>query len=215
MEANRPFRIIPTGSILTAFRSVVIVAGVFLVFARAAFGVTIPTPVNWSTGATTQFASPLPFGSVATTFTSYSGVAIPYVTGTFYVGTSGTYSATLTSTPLSNGIEILTGTFAPSTGTPTTPLANFFLAEQDGATTTLAAIPLQAGVQYSYLLVFTIGSTGSGTFTLSGPGCLSLGSNTCSAVQPVPTLEPGAFALLAVLVGVSGIFFLRRPRTQA
>jgi hypothetical protein len=203
-----------TRSILTTFRIAVLAAGVFFAFASAAFGVTIPTPVNWSTGVTTQYALPLPFGSVATTLTSYSGFANPYVTGTFYVGTSGTYSATLTSAPFANGIEILTGTFAPSTGTPTTPLANFFLAEQDGASTTLS-IPLQAGVQYSYLLLFSFATTGSGTFTLSGPGCISLGSNTCSAVLPVPTLEPGAFALLAVLIAVSGIFFLRRPRTQA
>ena len=193
----------PTRSIQTTFRLEVFAVGGLLVFANAAFGVTIPTPVNWSTGVTTQYALPLPFGSVATTLTSYSGFANPYVTGTFYVGTSGTmYSATLTSAPFANGIEILTGTFAPSIGTPTTPLANFFEAEQNGSTTTLASIPLQAGVQYSYLLLFSFASTGSGTFTLSGPGRISLGSNTCSSVVAVPTLEPGAFALLAVLVAV-------------
>jgi hypothetical protein len=197
---------------LSKLRISVFVVGLGVFLANAAIGATVPITFNFTSGSTTQYPFPLPFGSVATTFTSYSGGAAPYGTGIFYVGTSGTYSATLSSAPNSNGIFILTGTFAPSTSTPTTPLANFIQGEQNGALTTLAAIPLTAGVQYSYLAVFNPPNA-TATLTLTGPGCISFGTNNCAGAQPVPTLGPGGLALLTMLIALSGMFLLtgRRP----
>jgi len=193
---------------LSKLRIGVFVVGLGVCFANTIIGATVPITFNFS--GTTQFPLPLPFGSLGTTFTSYGG-GNPFSTGTFYVGTSGAYSATLSSTP-SNGIFMLTGTFSPSSSTPTTPLANFFQGEQNGSLTTLAAIPLTAGVQYSYLAVFNP-PNGTATLTLTGPGCISFGTNNCAGAQPVPTLGPGGLALLTMLIALSGTFLLtsRRP----
>ncbi len=201
-----------TRSILTNFRSAVLAVGATLVFSGAAFADTVPITLNWTIGVESQFPQPVFFGAQTSNFTFYSP-AFPYALGTFYVGTTGTYSASMNTPGFDNLVYLLTGTFAPSGGVPTTPLSNFFAGEFNIPTTTISAT-LQAGVQYSYVVFFTQAApSGSGVLTLSGPGCISLGANNCSVV-PAPTLEPGPLALLAILVAVSGMFFLRRrPRT--
>jgi len=54
---------------------------------------------TFSSVVTTEFATPLPVASVGTTFTGYNAIPVPYITGTLYVGASGTYSATLSGVP--------------------------------------------------------------------------------------------------------------------
>ena len=164
----------------------------------------------------TQYATPLPAVTVGTTFTAYSGVGVEYATGTFSVTTSGVYSATLTppTSPTGNGVEILTGVFSPSvTPAPTTPLSNFFAALQSGYATTIPSLTLTAGTQYSYLLLFNPGFTGTPTFTVSGPGCISLGgSSSCAAV---PTLTPFAIAALSILImGLAAFMLVKRSPTH-
>lgn len=190
-----------------ARRTCVLLSALLLVLTGSAAAQSASIPVSWSTAAVTQYPTPLPVGTVNTAFTGYSGVAIPYVLGTFTVTATGTYSASLTGVTIPNGVAILTGTFAPSSGTPATPPSAFIAGEQTGGTTTLPALSLQAGVLYSYLLLFEIGTTGSGgTFTISGPGSVCLGGS-CSSV---PVLSPIALGALMVLLAASAVFLLAR-----
>lgn len=131
------------------------------------------------------------------------------------MGTSGTYTATLNPNQvIANGIELLTGVFSPSVSTPTTPLSNFFAATQNVSTTTvLSGVPLTAGTQYSYLLLFNP-SSGTATFTISGPGCISFGSNTCQ--NSVPAITPEALAALAIMIaGIAAYMMMKRPSAHS
>jgi hypothetical protein len=197
-----------TRSILTNFRSAVLAVGATLVFSGAAFADTVAIPVSWLIGVESEFPTPVPaLGVLGTTFTGYT-TSFPYALGTFSVGTTGSYTVSLSTPGFNNFIYLLTGTFAPSGATPTTPVANFFAGEVNVNTTTYSTT-LQAGVQYSYVLFFTQAApSGSATFTITGPGCIGLGGSNC--LVAAPTLGPGPLALLAILVAVSGMFFLRR-----
>ena len=162
--------------------------------------------MTWSLAAQTDFPIPIgPLGALDTTFTAYS-FAFPYTTGTFYVGTTGSYTVSLPTPGVNNLVYLLTGPLTIAGPTPTNPLTDFFAGEINTNTTTFSTT-LQAGQQYSYVLYFTT-NAGSSTFTISGPGCISLGGNNCTV--GAPTLEPGPLALLAILVAASGLFFLRR-----
>jgi hypothetical protein len=188
-----------------------------LLLVNPAFGqYTVSITPTFTTTPLTQFAIPLPIGTVGTTFTAYSsGGGVEYVTGTFSVATSGVYSATLTPTSsMANGVEILTGVFSPSvTPPPTTPLSNFFAGIQTGSTTTIPSLTLTGGTQYSYLLLFNPGYTGTPTFTVSGPGCISLGGNSSCAA--VPTLTPFAIAALSILImGLAAFMLVKRSPTH-
>jgi hypothetical protein len=203
-----------TRSILTSFRSAVLAVGATLVFSGMAFGATVAVPLSWTIGVETDFPIPIgPLGTLDTTFTAYS-FPFPYATGTFYVGTTGSYTVSVSTPGFQNLVYLLTGPLTISGPTPTNPLASFFAGELNLSTTTYAAT-LQAGVQYSYVVYFTqAAASGSSTLNITGPGCISLGGNNCTVGSP--TLEPGPLALLAILVALSGIFFLRRrPQTTA
>jgi hypothetical protein len=156
------------------------------------------TPVFSSTPLT-QFATPLPAAPnpVGTTFTSYNGSGAEYALGTFTVGSSRVYSATITSpsgTP--NGLEILIGTFSPSASpAPMTPVANLIVRIQSPSVSAIPSLTLTAGTQYSYLLLLKQAYAGSATFTLSGPGAITLGNNAA-----VPALNPLAIAALSGLL---------------
>lgn len=63
--------------------------------------------------------------TLQTTFTLYNGGTFNYTLDTFYVGTTGTYSFSINTTGVVNTSWYLTGTFAPSDTTPTTPISNF------------------------------------------------------------------------------------------
>src|SRR5271168_49129 len=112
-----------TRSILTTFRSTTLAVGVVFLFANAAYGATVPTTVNWSPAATTELPFPLILGAETTTFTFYSAPIVSYAAGTFFVGTTGTYTATLTSPTNDVILYFLTGTFTPGVTIPTNPLA--------------------------------------------------------------------------------------------
>jgi hypothetical protein len=130
-----------------------VLKGFFAAFALVLFlvnpalGLTVTITPTVSSTVTTQWAVPLPIGSVGTSFTGYSGGAVPYVTGTFYVGTSGAYSAAVSGTGVTeNGIEILTGVFSPSASpAPTTPISSFLAAIQGNPTSTIPSVTLTAG----------------------------------------------------------------------
>lgn len=121
----------------------------------------IPLPLSFSA-----------IGPTFTTFTSYGGAGSAFSTGSFYVGSSGSYTFTLTNLGAGQGFYILTGAFSPSATKPATPLSSFLYGVQD-ATRVSASVDLVAGRQYSFLLVF-VGNPAFG-FTVTGPGGVNLG----------------------------------------
>jgi hypothetical protein len=172
-----------------------------VLLAGPALSNSVSTTVTFSNASESEVPSPIsgpPFAGYA--------FLNPAATGTFYVGTTGSYNVAFSSAPAANILYLLTGTFAFG-NPPATPLANFFAATPTSAFTN---ITLQAGVQYSFAAIFS-NLNGSATFTLTGPGCISFGANNCAAV-PVPTLGPGAFAGLSILIALSGMFLLTRGR---
>ncbi|WP_445504882.1 autotransporter outer membrane beta-barrel domain-containing protein [Microvirga sp. G4-2] len=116
-----------------------------------------------------------PTGTVITDFTSYGG-PFPYVMGTFTVNRSGTYSGTLLTPTVQNGFYLVQGPFAPSLGTPSTPLSNVIAFIQDLGSSTMS-FSLEAGTVYSYVAIFSAGSSDY-TFILDGSGCIAL-TTTC------------------------------------
>jgi len=116
-----------------------------------------------------------PTGTVITDFTSYAG-PFPYVMGTFTVNRSGVYSGNLFTPAVQNGFYLVQGTFAPSLGTPSTPLSNVVAFIQDLGSSTMS-FTLAADTVYSYVAIFSAGSSNY-TFTLDGPGCIAL-TTTC------------------------------------
>jgi outer membrane autotransporter protein len=132
--------------------------------------VTIDTPMS-------IVPTPIfPIGAVITNFTGYGTESFQYVTGGFWVNLTGVYTATLETPSVQNGIYLLKDLFSPSGSTPATPLSNFLVFTQNGNTTTVS-LHLKAGVTYSYLGIFSLG-TSPFTFALDGPGCIAL-TTTC------------------------------------
>ncbi|QHE84572.1 autotransporter outer membrane beta-barrel domain-containing protein [Hydrogenophaga sp. BPS33] len=121
---------------------------------------------------------------------------------TFTVDTAGTYTASVVTPTTANTTYFLQGTFTPST-TPCGPsvYSRFLVSSlSTGAapfTSTFSGIglTLQPGVQYSVLIAFNIPNVGSQPFTLTmnGPGCIAIGTNTCS---PDPDKDAEVIGLL-------------------
>lgn len=163
-------------------------AAIFISVWLALLSVTAHAETKTLTGPfsntiTTRFPTPLPSGGQATSFTTWSGSAVPFAQGSFYVSTAGTYTAQLSglstmSSPVAVGAYFLTEEFAPNPAGPsTTPLTSFIVGQQ-GFPSTIIFSNLTPGVRYNYLLLFSSGTSGTFTLTLSGPGSICLGS-TC------------------------------------
>ena len=182
-----------------------------LLLASPAFGggIAVVTP-TYSAAATTQYPLPIPMQpTVATTFTSwFTAVPVPYATGTFTVAATGSYTATLSTSPvIDNAIFLLTGVFSPNAiANPTTPLGNFFAGTQSLATTTIPSVTLTAGTQYSYLLL-AAGASGTFTFTLTGPGDIYAGPAATTPINPL--------AILPVMIAALGVLVLLKKPSMA
>ncbi|MGO4389319.1 autotransporter domain-containing protein [Microvirga sp. 2YAF29] len=137
---------------------------------------TIGGSVNADTPMSNVPEPVFPIGAPITRFTGYSDEPFQYITGGFSVNLSGVYTATLESSAIQNGIYLLRNLFSPSEGTPATPLSDFLVFTQNGNTTTVS-FHLKAGAVYSYLGIFSLG-TSPFTFALDGPGCIAL-TTTC------------------------------------
>jgi len=193
----------------SALRGAVAALCLALLLAHPAFGATATITPAFTVNVTTNYPLPIPFQpTVATTFNAWDSSPLPYATGTFTVGTTGAYTATATSSPnADNALYLLTGAFSPNAiSIPTTPLSAFFEGTQSAATTTLSNVTLTAGTQYSYLLVTPPG-TGAFTFTLTGPGSISLGSVPNTPIDPLATV----FVMIAAL----GLLMLLKMRVSA
>ncbi|MBN8529273.1 MAG: IPTL-CTERM sorting domain-containing protein [Caulobacterales bacterium] len=186
------------------------VLGAFLMTSAAHAGTATFTG-NASAGFT---QSPQIFAGQFTTFTTYSSAFTwRYVMHTFTVDQTGPYNATSTTGPDVNTTYILTGTFAPNTSTPTTPLSNFVVGAFSGGTTaTLTNVTLTAGQQYTALVVYNNPAPQGqlNTFTITGPGNISCSS----CVAPVPTMSEWAMILFGVLLAGGAAVFIQRRRFQ-
>lgn len=159
-----------------------IISGCSLLASEPALADSVSSVSSWSSTTTTRFATPLTSGSVNTSFTAYSGTAVPYAMGTFYVGSTGSFSASLNAGNVSQGLQIIRGTFtADAAAPPSTLLTDVLYGTQGSGGATISGANLQAGQQYTYLLLFQNFTSGTDALlTLSGNGCISLGSsNSC------------------------------------
>ncbi|MBN3760842.1 autotransporter outer membrane beta-barrel domain-containing protein [Burkholderia sp. Ac-20365] len=158
-------------------------------------GVTESFSGGWSSTTGTKTPSiPTPSGTVNTSFSgSYASWVWNYSLYSFTVTVSGIYTATATTSPVTNTTFFLTGLFSPSSTAPTTPITNFFASELSPSssspyTTTFSTLNLVAGTTYSVLIAYNIGGTQSAdafTFSMTGPGCAAFQSvNTC-ATSPI------------------------------
>ena len=180
-----------------ALRTLCLILSTLLLGPAAAAAQTVIN-FSYSPAATTRFPLPFPSGSVATTFTSYTGSAFPYAMGTFQVGSAGNYSVAVGGVSSGVGVFVIQGVFAPSSGSdPSTSLANVLAGTQ--APATIPSIALQAGVQYTYLVVLSSGS-GTGTVTIDG-GCVVTGTGVAYGGTCLPAgVTPGS--LTPITVGV-------------
>ncbi|MBP0600665.1 autotransporter outer membrane beta-barrel domain-containing protein [Herbaspirillum sp. LeCh32-8] len=150
---------------------------------------TVFTSGTWDVGQTATRTPNIngPANALQTSFTGYTSGPYHYVLYTFYVGTSGNYSATATTASVLNTNFLLRGLFSPSNTAPATPLGNFVgavLASGSGPYSgSFSNIALTAGQQYTFLLAYNIGGAAGelSTLRIIGPGCISLGTvNMCA-----------------------------------
>lgn len=183
----------------------VIISGCSLLASESALADTVSSISSWSDTTTTRFATPLTSDSANTNFTGYSGTAVPYAMGTFYVGSTGLFNATLNIDGVSKGLQIIQGTFAPNASAdPTTALSKFIYGIQStkdkntGITPpsiTIQNVNLISGQQYTYLQLFQGFTSGTDAlFALSGTGCISLGTSNLCAPQYSRLTSPSTLA---------------------
>jgi hypothetical protein len=156
---------------------------------------------------------PTPAGTQRTTFTGPASGPYGYTVLPFTVDQSGTYSATVTVNNSVNTSWFLSGLFSPNAASLTTPYSNFFAGYFSGTipgTDNFSSLNLVAGQQYTLLIAYGFTPAGLNySATLTGPGCIAIGANTCSAV-PVPTVSEWAMISLALLIAGFGIYQQRR-----
>lgn len=161
-----------------------------------------------------------PPGVQNTTFNTNAIGPFNYVAFPFTVDQAGTYTATSRTPILQNTTFFLKGTFTPGTPTPTV-LSNFLVSVYSGnasplhtATFNGTGLSLVPGQQYSVLVAFnqnTPTPVDAATVTITGPGCIAIGSSTCTvAPQPVPSLSEWGMLILMALLGMTGFYQVRR-----
>lgn len=173
-----------------------------VLFAQTATSVLADTATinsSWSSPQKTMVPNiPTPAGTLGTTFTSYSN-NYNYTLLPFTVDATGTYTATSTTTNVTNTTWFLTGLFSPSASptTPSTSISNFFAGVFAGSsapyTSTFSGLSLTAGTTYSVLVAFNIGGTIAAdglTLVINGPGCIAISTKTCVVAPPPPPPPP-------------------------
>jgi outer membrane autotransporter protein len=103
-----------------------------------------------------------------------------YNLDTFYVGTTGTYSFSVTVTRSVETTWLLTGTFTPNNSSLVTPTSDFFAGIFANTTprTEYLTASLTAGTEYSVLVAYGAAVSGTTTYAVdaSGPGGICFGS---------------------------------------
>lgn len=164
-----------------------------------------------------------PPGVQNTTFNTNAIGPFNYAAFPFTVDQAGTYTATSRTPIFQNTTFFLKGIFTPGTPTPT-PLVNFLVSVYSGnaaplhtATFDGTGLNLVPGQQYTALVAFnenTPTPTDAVTLTITGPGCIAIGANTCSAAASVPTLSEWGMMMLLVLLGLTGFYQVRRDKSK-
>ncbi len=174
---------------------------------------------NWVAATPTQTLTPeipTPAGTQKTTFTGPASGPYGYTLLPFTVDQSGTYSAAVTVNGSVHTSWFLSGLFTPNSAVLATPLSNFFagiFSSTTPGTGNFTSLNLVAGQQYTWLIAY--GTTPGGlnySATLTGPGCIAMGTNTCSAVA-VPTLSTWGIAALISMLAVGSFLTLRRNQS--
>lgn len=177
----------------------------------------VPVTVVGPASTTLTYAPSISAG-INTNITTYSSsFKWIYALYPFTVTQTGTYTASSTTTDVVNTTFFLTGTFTPSsTFPPSTPISNFFISDfSGGLTASFPTLNLTAGTQYSVLVAFNQTTPGSYpyqvTLNFDGPGCVSIGNNTCAVATGAP-ISPWVIILMALLLAATGLVALRlRP----
>ena len=161
---------------------------------------------------------PTPAGTQRTSWTLFDGGNFHFVAYPFTVDATGVYSATASTPVVVNTTYFLTGIFTHGTPPPT-PIGNFFAGVYTGSIKTagqytgnFSNLSLVAGQQYTALVAYDTGGLAGeiSTVTIAGPGCISIGSNTCNA--SVPTLSAWGFLILAAMIVAVGAEQIRGRR---
>ncbi|MDQ5987599.1 MAG: hypothetical protein CSYNP_03344 [Syntrophus sp. SKADARSKE-3] len=200
------------------FRAAILVIGFTLVTLTAGLTPQMShagtVTVTGAAGATSKVPTIGPPGVLITVFITNNKGPFNVSLHPFTVGTTGTYSATVTTPNMENVSYFLTGFFTRGSPTPT-PLGNFFASIYSGGspyTETYDNLSLVAGQQYTLLVAYaenTLTPVGTSTITMTGPGCIAIGSNTCTPV-PGPALSEWGMILLASLLAILGVIFVHR-----
>lgn len=163
---------------------------------------TVTATGGWSAGQAKSITPIIVIGQ-NWNITSYAaGNSWNYTLYPFFVGTNGTYSATVTTSPVVNTTFLLRGLFSPSSvPNPATPIGNFITSSFSGGNTaSLTNLPLTAGQQYTFLVAYNIGgsaATDISTLTITGIGCINFGTTyQCSRYITGPNVAMGNYSAL-------------------
>ena len=171
----------------------------------AVYADTVSFSGGWSSaiGSKTP-AIPTPAGRLNTTFAApYGPFVWNYSLYSFTVTQTGSYTATIATTPVTNTSYFLTGPFSPSTTNPATPLSNFLYSIFSSSGTapyseTFSNMQFSSGQSYSLLIAYNVGGTqllDRFSFSMTGAGCAAFtGINTCTT-----TILAGTTALASQL----------------
>ncbi len=167
------------------------------ILAPAAHAGTSTVSGTLSAGAPATKATNIngPSNAQQTSFTGYTSGPWQYFVYPFTVSTSGIYTASSTTTHVTNTTWILGGIFSPSATAPATSLSSFIVAVLAGGagpyTGNFTGVSLVAGQQYSVLVAFNTGNVpgDQSIFSMSGPGCIAFGTSVCES-DPIPKI-PG------------------------
>lgn len=196
-------------------KAVAISALLLVTLAPAAYAGTATASGNWVAGSPTQTKTPeipTPAGTQKTTFTGPDSGPYGYTLLPFTVDQSGTYSATVTVNGSVHTSWFLSGLFTLDSTALATPLSHFFagiFSNLNPGTGNFTSLNLVAGQQYTWLIAY--GSTPVGlnySATMTGPGCIAMGTNTCAA--SIPTLSTWGGTALISMLAVGSFLTLRR-----
>lgn len=201
---------------VAVLKTLVVFAWLLVTLAPAASAGTATASGNWVAGTPTQTMTPeipTPAGTQRTTFTGPNSGPYGYTLLPFTVNQSGTYSATVTVNGSVHTSWFLSGLFTPNSTALATPLSSFFagiFSSANPGTGNFTSLNLVAGQQYTWLIAY--GTTPGGlnySATLTGPGCIAIGTNTCTTAA-IPTLSTWGIIALISMMAVGSFLTLRR-----
>ncbi|RLJ40003.1 hypothetical protein [Acidovorax sp. 106] len=201
---------------VAVLKTVVMSALLLVTLAPAANAGTATASGNWVAAIPAQTMTPeipTPAGTQKTTFTGPDSGPYGYTLLPFTVNQSGTYSATVTVNGSVHTSWFLSGLFTPNSTVLVTPLSNFFagiFSTANPGTGNFTSLNLVAGQQYTWLIAYGSNPVGLNySATVTGPGCIAMGTNTCTTAA-IPTLSTWGIIALISMMAVGSFLTLRR-----